>query len=306
MGNDYFNTLYARAVEAGDSLEMLWDEQRMPFDSIESKVTDLLDMRGRRVVITGGGGAGLGQACANRFAGLGADVALVDIKVDSADASGSMAQYTGPDPHGVAERVSEKWGTRAFGVYGNAIDWDDIQRWMAECNDLLGGIDVLVNSAVDVAVVDFSAATREDIDRSLRGTMAGPMYASRAALDYMIPQGTGGHIINIGSGSANMPTAPKNLLYGTGKSWLASFTKFLAAESIQHGICVNGVNPGSMVRTKAKIPAFNDMWFYSMLRNQLGRYLLHEETANVVAFLASDAASAIVGEVVGTDGGASL
>ena len=305
MVSNYFNTLYNRAVEAGDSLELLWDEERMPFDSIEKRLTDLLDMSGRKVVITGGGGAGLGQACANRFAGLGADVALVDIKVDSADATGSMPRYTGPDPHGVAERVTEKWGTRAFGIHGDATDWDDIQRWMAECNDKLGGIDVLVNSAVDVAVVDFHTAAREDIDRSLRGTMVGPMYASRAALDYMVPQGKG-HIINIGSASANTPTAPRNLLYGTGKSWLASFTKFLAAEVIPHGISVNGVNPASMVRTRQKIPAFNDMWFYSLIRNQLGRYLIHEETANVVAFLASDAASAMVGEVVGTDGGASL
>ncbi|WP_344416724.1 SDR family oxidoreductase, partial [Pseudonocardia ailaonensis] len=128
---------------------------------------------------------------------------------------------------------------------------------------------------------------------------------SRAVLDYMIPQG-GGHIINIGSSSADLPTAPRNLLYGTGKSWLASFTKFLAGEVIHHGVNVCGVNPGSMVRTKAKIPAFNDMWFYMMIRNQLGRYLLHEETANVVAFLASPAASAIVGEVIGTNGGMTL
>lgn len=304
MTSDYFKTLYARALEAGDSLEMLWDERRMPFDSIDVRVTDLLDMRGRKVVITGGGGKGLGQACAHRFAGLGADVALVDLEA-AADVSGSMPNYVGPDPHGVASIVSEKWGTKAYGVYGNATDWDDIQRWMAECHNLLGGIDVLVNSAVDVAVVDFSVATREDIDRSLCGTMAGPMYASRAALDYMIPQGRG-HIINIGSASANTPTAPRNLLYGTGKSWLASFTKFLAAEAIQHGIRVHGVNPGSMVRSKARIPEFNDMWFYAMIRNQLGRYLLHEETANVVAFLASEAASAMVGEVVGSDGGASL
>ncbi|MDQ7905241.1 SDR family oxidoreductase [Phytohabitans sp. ZYX-F-186] len=305
MGSDYFKTLYSRAVESGDSLDVLWDEQRMPFDSIEKRLTDLLDLRGRKVVITGGGGAGLGQACANRFAGLGADVALVDIKVESTDATGSMPRYAGPDPHGVAARVAEKWGTRAFGVHGDATDWEDIQRWMAECHDLLGGIDVLVNSAVDVAVVDFGTATREDLDRSLRGTMAGPMYASRAALDYMIPQGRG-HIVNVGSASANMPSAPRNLLYGTGKSWLASFTRFLAAEVIHHGIRVAGVNPASMVRTKEKIPAFNDMWFYSLIRNQLGRYLLHEETANVVAFLASDAASAIVGEVIDTDGGASL
>lgn len=305
MGNEYFKLLYERAVEAGDSLESLWDEEAMPFSSIDRPLTDLLDMRGRKVVITGGGGAGLGQACANRFAGLGADVALVDIKVEDPSATGSLAQYKGPDPHGVAARVAERWGTKAFGVYGDATDWDDIHRWVDECHQLLGGIDVLVNSAVDVAVVDFADATREDIDRSVKGTMVGPMYASRAVLDYMIPQGHG-HIINIGSASANMPTAPKNLLYGTGKSWLASFTQFLAAEAIQHGIRVLGVNPASMVRSKERIPAFNEMWFYSMVRNQLGRYLLHEETANVVAFLASDAASSLVGEVINTDGGASL
>ncbi len=305
MGSDYFNLMYQRAVEAGDSLEILWDEDRMPFSTIDKRVTDLLDMTGRKVVITGGGGKGLGQACANRFAGLGADVALVDLKVDATESADGLPQYAGPNPHGVAEQVAEKWRTKAFGVFGNATDWDDVQRWMAECNELLGGIDVLVNSAVDVAVVDFFSSTRQDIDRSVTGTILGPMYSSRAALDYMIPGG-GGQIINVGSASANMPSAPRNLLYGTGKSWLASFTKFLAAETAQHGIRVVGVNPASMVRSKDKIPPFNDMWFYSMVRNQYGRYLLHEETANVIAFLASDAASAITGEVIGTDAGSSL
>lgn len=303
MSNDYFNTLYARAVEAGDSLDLLFDEAKMPFDSIDKKLTDLLDMTGRKVVITGGGGAGLGQACANRFAALGADVALVDRKLPTGE---GLPQYAGADPEGVASRVTEKWGTKAYGIYGDAMDYDDIQRWMGEANDLLGGIDVLINSAVDTSMSEFSQSTKQDIDKTLHGMMAGPMYCSRAALDYMIPQGRGGHIINVGSGSANMPTAPRNLFYGSGKAWLAAFTKFLAAESIQHGIRVHGVNPGSMVRTREKIPTFNNMWFYSMIRNQLGRYLLHEETANVIAFLASDAASALVGEVIGTDGGASL
>jgi 3-oxoacyl-[acyl-carrier protein] reductase len=304
VGSEYFSKMYQRAVDAGDSLELLWDEDRMPFGDIDKRLTDLLSMKGRKVVITGGGGKGLGQACANRFAGLGADVALVDLKVGDGGGPG-LSQYAGPDPHGVARQVSAKWGTRAFGVYGDALDWDDVQRWMAECNEFLGGIDVLVNSAVDVAVVDFFSASRQDIDRSVSGTILGPMYSSRAALDYMIPQRRG-HIINVGSGSANMPSAPRNLLYGTGKNWLGSFTRFLAAEVAHYGIRVAGVNPGSMVRTKEKIPPFNDMWFYSLLRNKLGRYLLHEETANVIAFLASDAASAITGEVIGTDGGMSL
>jgi 3-oxoacyl-[acyl-carrier protein] reductase len=305
MGSEYFELQYQRAIEAGDTLETLWDEERMPFASIDKRVTDLLDMRGRKVVITGGGGKGLGQACANRFAGLGADVALVDLEVKDPESTGSLKQYSGPDPHGVAARVAEKWGTTAFGVYGDGTDWDDIQRWMGECNDRLGHIDVLVNSAVDVAVVDFKTCSREDIDRSVKGTMMGAMYCSRAALDHMIPRGRG-HIINVGSSSMNMPSAPKNLLYGSLKGWLASFTKFLAAEVIQHGIHVVGVNPASMVRSKDRIPPMNEMWFYALNRNMLGRYMLHEETANLIAFLASDAASAIVGEVINVDGGSSL
>jgi NAD(P)-dependent dehydrogenase (short-subunit alcohol dehydrogenase family) len=74
----------------------------------------------------------------------------------------------------------------------------------------------------------------------------------------------------------------------------------------QYGIRVTGVNPGTMIRTKERIAPFNEMWFYGMLRIKIGRYLLHEETANVIAFLASDAASAITGEVIGTDAGTAL
>jgi 3-oxoacyl-[acyl-carrier protein] reductase len=305
MRRQYFDELFERAVAAGDNLDPMWDEERMPFGTIDQRVTDLLDLRGRKVVITGGGGKGLGQACANRFAGLGADVALVDLEVDDPEATGSLKQYAGPDPHGVAERVSARWGTKAFGIYGDATDWDDVQRWMAECNERLGGIDVLVNSAVDTAVVPFPEATREDIDRSVRGTLLGPMYCTRAALDHMIPRERG-HIINVGSAAANMYSAPQMLLYGSLKAWLGSFTKFLAAEVIRHGIHVHAVNPASMVRSKDRIPPFNDMWFYSRYRNLLGRYLLPEETANLIAFLASDAASALVGQVIDTDGGSSL
>ena len=305
MGTAYFDEVARRAIEAGDSMEPLFND-RMPFSIIDKRVTDLLDLRGRRVVITGGGGRGLGTACANRFAGLGADVALVDLKTEGQDDTGSLPQYAGPDPHGVAAAVREKWGTRAFGVFGDAMDWDDINRWMAECNELLGGIDVLINSAVDVATVDFKDCSREDMDRSVRGTIMGPMYCSRVVLDYMRPNGRG-HIINIGSGAANLPSCPKMLLYGTGKAWLGQFTKFLAAEVVQEGINVLQVNPMSMVRSRDRVPAdFNEIWFYARLRNQLGRYMLHEELANVVAFLATDAASSIVGEVINADAGASL
>src|SRR6478735_5183484 len=110
MGTPYFDEMARRAIEAGDSMEPLWND-RMPWDIVDKRVSDLLDLTGRRVVITGGGGKGLGTALANRFAGLGADVALVDLKIDDPSATGSLAQYAGPDPHGVAAAVTERWGT---------------------------------------------------------------------------------------------------------------------------------------------------------------------------------------------------
>ncbi|TSD40360.1 SDR family oxidoreductase [Rhodococcus sp. KBS0724] len=305
MSSTYFEEVARRAIEAGDSMEPMFND-RMPASMIDKRLTDLLDLRGRRVVITGGGGRGLGTACANRFAGLGADVALVDLKVDDPSDTGSLAAYSGPDPHGVAAAVSEKWGTKAFGVFGDAMDWEDINRWMAECNDLLGGIDVLVNSAVDVATGAFKTCTVEDMTRSVRGTIMGPMFTSRVALDYMRPQGRG-HIINVGSGAANSPSAPDVLLYGTGKAWLGEFSRFLAAEVISEGVNVLQVNPATMVRTPERIPTtFDEKWFYSRLTNKAGRYMFHEELANVIAFLTTDAASPIIGEVINADLGSSL
>jgi 3-oxoacyl-[acyl-carrier protein] reductase len=303
MGTAYFDELVRRALEAGDTNEPLWND-RMPWDTVDKRVTDLMDLTGRRVVITGGGGRGMGTALAHRFAGLGADVALVDLEL-APDATASLAHWAGPDPHGVAAAVAEKWGTRAFGVYGDALDWDDINRWMAECNDLLGGIDVLVNSAVDSATVVFKDSTREEIDRGVRGVMVGPMYCSRVALDYLRPQGKG-HIVNIGSGAANARTCPENLLYGTGKAWLAEFTRFLAAEVIEDGINVLQVNPASMVRSAERVHTFDAKRFYARLHNHLNRYMVHEEVANIAAFLVTDAASAVIGEVINVDGGNSL
>src|SRR3954468_9839922 len=134
MGSQYFDEVGKRAIDAGDGMDPLFNE-RMPFWMIDKTVTELLDLRGRKVVITGGGGKGLGQACAHRFAGLGADVALVDLPVADSGATGSLPQYAGPDPHGVAKEVAKRWGTKAVGIYGDATDWDDINRWMAECND---------------------------------------------------------------------------------------------------------------------------------------------------------------------------
>jgi 3-oxoacyl-[acyl-carrier protein] reductase len=305
MAEHFYETMLKLTQEAGHDIRPMWENDRVPLDSIDKRVTDLLDMRGRKVVITGGGGRGLGQACANRFAGLGADVAVVDLEAKGA--VGQTGLYFNPDPLGVAAQVSERWGTKAYGVYGDATDWDDIERWMAECHDKLGGIDVLVNSAVDVVVKPLPDLTRADIDRSVAGTLVGPLYCCKIAATYMMAQGSG-RIINIGSAAMNRPSAPMMLMYGTMKAGLAAMNGFLGAELIKHGVQVLGVNPGMMMTTGRNLPPNMDSphWLYGRSLQLLDRYILQEEVANVVAFLASDAASAMVGQTINVDGGSSL
>ena len=96
------------------------------------RVTELMDLRGKRAVVTGAGGPGLGQACAHRLAGLGAAVAVVDLSAEGAER--------------VAEEVRTRWEAAAVAVQGNVFDWDQAQRIIRESRARLGGLDILVNN----------------------------------------------------------------------------------------------------------------------------------------------------------------
>jgi len=203
----------------------------VPTDIIEKRVTDLLDLKGKKAVVTGAGGPGLGQACANRLAGCGADVALIDLNLAGAERN--------------AEEVRKRWGTRAIPLQGNAADWDDVRRFMRESHDKLGGIDILVNNAVMTDARPFETQTKEQIDLSVAGTLLMPLYCSRAVLDYMIPQRSG-RIINISSVGGRI--AHRNLVvYNACKSAVIGFTRNLAHEVARYGIYVLGVAPGHHV-----------------------------------------------------------
>jgi 3-oxoacyl-[acyl-carrier protein] reductase len=144
--------------------------------------------------------------------------------------------------------------------------------------------------------------TREDIDRTVRGTLLGPMYCTKAALGYMVPQGSG-RVINIGSGSA-LAASPGFAVYGTAKAGVNTFTNFVAHEVAKHGIQVLGVNAG-MMWGQGRPPLEPDTVpsLIPRLRTAIQRYSLPEEVANMVAFLASDAASCMTGTMVDMTGG---
>ncbi|WP_236792281.1 SDR family NAD(P)-dependent oxidoreductase [Amycolatopsis sp. GM8] len=305
MPEDYFHTLLSAKVDAGEaSQEYWWDESRIPLASIDKRVTELLDLTGKRAVITGGAGINLGQACVNRLAGLGADVAVVDLSPEVAASSGHQRHAAPPDATQIAKAAAEKWGAKVVPIHGDVTDWDGVNRAMAEAADQLGGIDILVNNAADTAVGDFAGFTREDIDRTAKGTLLGPIYCSRVALDYMLPQGDG-RIINIGS-EAGMSAMPLLTLYGTMKGGLATFTRFLGKEVARHGVRVLGVNAGSMWGPGRPLTDDVPQTLYPRARTGIQRYELPEEVANMVAFLASDASSAMAGVMIDMGGGMSV
>jgi len=305
MTEHFFHQVLQNHINAGNASQTVWwDESRIPLDSIGKRVTDLLDLRGKRAVVTGGAGINLGQACVNRLAGLGADVAVVDLSAEQVKERGFSRHPDAPDAEGVAADAARKWSTKTVAIHGDVMDWDGVQDVMAKAADALGGIDILVNNAADVAVGNFADFGQQEIDRSVRGTLTGPIYCSRAALDYMLPQGHG-RIINIGS-EAGVSAMPMLTLYGSLKAGLAQFTRFLGKELGPQGIQVLGVNAGSMWGPGRPLTDDRPETLYPRGRTAIQRYELPEEVANMVAFLASDAASAMNGAVIDMGGGMSV
>jgi 3-oxoacyl-[acyl-carrier protein] reductase len=301
---DLFSELIDRYIAEGSDPGRWWDEARIPLHTIDQSVRDLLDLSGRTAVVTGGAGINLGQACVNRLAALGASVAVVDLPADVARSSGHMRHASPPNATAVAEAAAAKWNANVIAIEGDMLDWDSIDATLQACIERLGGIDVLVNNVADTAVGEFAEYTRADIDRSVRGTFVGAVYCTRLVLDHMIPRGRG-CIVNVGSTSSvtAMPGIP---LYGALKAGLNGFTRNVGKEVARHGVRLNGVNPGSMWGPDRPLPADTFAGLYPRGRTAIQRYELPEEVANMVAFLASDAASSMVGTVVDMGGGQAL
>ena len=305
MAKDILREVLQHRIDAGDwSVERWWDESRIPLESKDKRVTELLDLSGKKALVTGGAGLNLGQACVNRLAGLGADVAVVDLSRELVEAKGGSYHGAPPNGQAVADAAAEKWGAKVISVEGDATDWDSLQSVYAEVNDRLGGIDIVVNSAVEAAVGDFATLSREDIERTVRGTFQGAVLSSRIALDYMIPQGSG-RIINVGSDAGNT-WVPWLTLYGSSKAGIAQFTRFLGREVGHHGIQVLGVAPGSMWGPGRELPPEYAESLAPLVRTAIERFQLPEEIANMVGFLASDASSAMNGVMIEMGGGLSV
>ena len=260
-------------------------------------VKQLIDLGGRRALVTGGG-RGIGRSIALALADAGADVAV---------ASRSPGEL-----ETVAKEIKDR-GPRGFAIVMDVMRRDQITAGVDEAAGKLGGLEILVNNAGGVitqnpAFLDPLNHDPRTFEDNLFLNLTQAFYATHAALPYMIKR-SWGRIISIGSGYAKTGGGP--LAYSAAKHGLIGFTRSLAYAVARHGINVNVLCPGwtntRMVNWNALGAMMgispDDAKRFAESQNVQKRIVEPDELGAMAALLASDASSAVTGQVISVDGG---
>lgn len=240
---------------------------------------------GKVAVVTGASG-GLGRAIALALAKDGAAVAV----------------HYGTNRDAAEQVVSDitTRGGRAISVQGDLTASEPAQRVMAAAKDALGGVHILVNNAGITKDTLLLRMRDEDWEAVLAANLSATFYCTKAALREMLRQ-RGGRIVNMTSVAAQLgPAGQAN--YAASKAGIIGFTKAVAREVGSRGITVNAVAPGFIaVGMTDRLPPEVVNTYVEQV--PLGRAGKPEEVAAVVAFLASDDAAYITGQVIHVNGG---
>jgi 3-oxoacyl-[acyl-carrier protein] reductase len=241
---------------------------------------------GRVALVTGAGG-GIGAATALRLAQEGAVVAVLD-----RDAAGV---------EGTAESVRAAGGV-PLSLVGDVTDRASVEQVVRQVAEQHGRLDVLINNAGINRDAMAAKMTEEQWDAVLDVNLKGTFLCSQAAFAVMREQNAG-CIVNTASISAEGNIGQAN--YAASKAGLMGLTRTLALEWARYGIRVNCIAPGGTeTRMIAGIP--DHIREQALSRIPLKRFAQPAEIAAVHAFLVSDDASYITGQVIFVDGGATV
>jgi 3-oxoacyl-[acyl-carrier protein] reductase len=245
----------------------------------------LIDLSGKSALVTGGS-RGIGKAIGLRLATQGADVAF------SYRGNEAAARETA--------REIQAMKRRALAVQGDVADVDSAENVVKAALEAFEKIDILVNNAGitrdDLIMRMSPEAWREVLETNLFGAF----WMTKAVTRPML-KARGGRIINITSVSGQAGQMGQ-ANYSAAKAGLIGLTKATARELASRGITVNAVAPG-FVLTELTQDLPDALKEEITSRTPLGRFGTTEEVANAVAFLASDEAGYITGQVLAVDGG---
>lgn len=249
----------------------------------------MADGQNAPVAVITGGTRGIGLAIAERMVAEGYDLLLT---------------YRGD--HDAAEEAKKALANssqRVEVVSADISDPDGAKSTIDKATEEFGKIDVLINNAGITRDNLIMRMSEEDWDAVLDTNLKGAFLASKAVVRPMLRQ-RGGRIINITSVVGRMGN-PGQANYAAAKAGLIGLTKTLAKEVGSRGITVNAVAPG-FIDTRLTDVLSDDLKQQLLDATPLGRFGTVEDVANAVAFLASDQASYITGQVLSVDGGMSM
>lgn len=248
-------------------------------------------LKGQVAIVTGAA-SGIGRAIATLYAEEGARVVVADIDA--------------PRGKEAAERIITQGGQALF-VETDVADDRAIDRLIRLTIEHFGKIDILVNNAFyrKAQGSDALSLTPEDWSRSIDVILKGAWWASRRALEHMLPRGSG-VIINIASRLAFL-AAPNSFAYCIAKAGLVQMTRCLAVDFGKRGIRASAICPG-MVETEATASYLSDP---AARQSTLDKRFVNaiatpRDIAHATVFLASPEAAHIQGEALVIDGGASI
>jgi meso-butanediol dehydrogenase / (S,S)-butanediol dehydrogenase / diacetyl reductase len=250
-----------------------------------------------KVVVVTGAARGMGRGIAERFAEEGATVVLVDRDPQVADVASEIAAQ----------------GIETLGLTADITDEAEVSRSFAAVSDRHGRLDVLINNAGTITISKLEELSLADWDRVLAVNTTGAFLCAKEAAAIMRRAGAGGRILNAASGQARQGFiyTPH---YAASKFAVVGLTQSLAKELAKDGITVNAYCPGIVG---------SDMWDYNdrewgrllgdykpgelmaewVAAIPMGRAGTNDDVADLLLFLASDAAKYITGQTINVDGG---
>ena len=251
-------------------------------------MTNYMAVTGKTALVTGAS-SGIGAAAAQILAQLGARVAIgYHNNQQGASSVRSAIQACGGEAEIFRADVSKA---------------DQVRSLVAEVTKTYGPVDILVNNAGSlVERLPIAKLTEERWDAVMDLNLKSAVLLSKAVAESMVERRTG-TIVNVGSIAGRNGGGPGAGPYAVAKAGLVAFTKSLAKELAPSGIRVNCVSPGVIDTPFHEVFSTPEMMSNFVKMIPLGRIGTSEECAKVIAFLASDAASYLVGETIEVNGG---